>query len=154
MDSNSLPESYDGKTIPIRNVETGFLLTAAIDNSVSARPEHWVGAAKSWRLARGELNTWAIRSAGIGSIPGLPIEGYYLAANGPVGTSSLKVQEEPFHWRIVLDETRTDFLIKLLIPSTPDGIVVTQVSETGVDIQPYDREANSPFQRWIFGLLA
>ncbi|KAF8737076.1 hypothetical protein AX14_013520 [Amanita brunnescens Koide BX004] len=123
-------------------------MSALSDTSGSLNYDH------QWRLARGELNTWAIRSAGIGSIPGLPIEGYYLAANGPVGTSSLKVQEEPFHWRIVLDETRTDFLIKLLIPSTPDGIVVTQVSETGVDIQPYDREANSPFQRWIFGLLA
>ena len=79
-------------------------MSALSDTSGSLNYDH------QWRLARGELNTWAIRSAGIGSIPGLPIEGYYLAANGPVGTSSLKVQEEPFHWRIVLDETRTDFL--------------------------------------------
>ncbi|KAF8320638.1 hypothetical protein F5887DRAFT_1284759 [Amanita rubescens] len=148
----TLPESHHCKTIPIKNLKTGFLLTAAVDSSVSAHPEGFVGVANTWKLDRGEHDKWAIRSSGIGSIPGLPIEGYYLAANGPPGTSSLKVQEEPFHWHIVLDESRTDFLIKSLVPSTPDGIVVTQVSETGVDIQPYDRKANSPYQRWIFNL--
>jgi len=146
----TLPESHHA--IPIKNVKTGFLLTAAVDSSVSARPGNIVGAAKSWKLVKKRHEEWAIRSTGIGSIPGLPIEGYYLAADGPPGTGSLKVQEEPFHWKIVLDESRTDFLIKSLVPSTPDGVVVTQVSESGVDIQPYDREANSPYQRWILHL--
>lgn len=63
-----------------------------------------------WRLVKERHEEFAIRSGGIGSIEGLPIKGYYLAAHGPPGTSSLKVQEEPFHWRIVLDESRTDFL--------------------------------------------
>ncbi|KAF8346058.1 hypothetical protein F5887DRAFT_1158415 [Amanita rubescens] len=146
----TLPESHHA--IPIKNLKTGLLLTAAVDSSVSARPENFVGVAKGWKLVRGRHDEWAIRSTGIGSIPGLPIEGYYLAANGPPGTSSLKVQEEPFHWKIVLDESRTDFLIKSLVPSIPDGIVVTQISETGVDIQPYDCKANSPYQRWILNL--
>ena len=66
-----------------------------------------------WRIVREGPVEWAIRSSGIGGIPGLPIEGYYLAANGAPGTSSLKVQVEPFYWEILLDESRTDFLCVL-----------------------------------------
>jgi len=130
-----------GQTLTFKNIGTSYVLETDGTAKVFASQVDKDSITQHWKLSAGPANStekWAIQSA---------TNGHYLAANGPPGTSSLQLQSGSFFWNILID-TSGDF--RFSVPGTPN--VVTQVSDTGVDIQSNSTAPNSVEQRWIFSL--